>query len=188
MARARRRFRHCTGERRRARDSRRRSGESRVHRTRDQRLRALRRPRTSPTRSSTRRRRPASRASASRSWRTRTRARPARNSAGRSASPSTTTRSTTSARSSTSALLTGHVGRYGSGVCPLRGQNNVQGGGDMGAITRQLSRRTVRRRSRTCERSSSARGAAGCRPRRDGTSRRCSRPSNAENSIRSTSR
>jgi formate dehydrogenase major subunit len=32
------------------------------------------------------------------------------------------------------ALLCGHVGRYGSGVCPLRGQNNVQGGGDMGAI------------------------------------------------------
>jgi predicted molibdopterin-dependent oxidoreductase YjgC len=32
------------------------------------------------------------------------------------------------------AILTGHVGRYGSGVCPLRGQNNVQGGGDMGAI------------------------------------------------------
>jgi predicted molibdopterin-dependent oxidoreductase YjgC len=32
------------------------------------------------------------------------------------------------------ALLTGHVGRYGSGLSPLRGQNNVQGGGDMGAI------------------------------------------------------
>jgi predicted molibdopterin-dependent oxidoreductase YjgC len=32
------------------------------------------------------------------------------------------------------ALLTGHVGRFGSGLCPLRGQNNVQGGGDMGAI------------------------------------------------------
>ena len=31
-------------------------------------------------------------------------------------------------------LLTGHVGRWASGVCPLRGQNNVQGGGDMGAI------------------------------------------------------
>ena len=31
-------------------------------------------------------------------------------------------------------LLTGHVGRYGSGLNPLRGQNNVQGGGDMGAI------------------------------------------------------
>jgi predicted molibdopterin-dependent oxidoreductase YjgC len=32
------------------------------------------------------------------------------------------------------ALLCGHVGRDGSGVNPLRGQNNVQGGGDMGAI------------------------------------------------------
>jgi predicted molibdopterin-dependent oxidoreductase YjgC len=32
------------------------------------------------------------------------------------------------------ALLCGHVGRYGAGVNPLRGQNNVQGGGDMGAI------------------------------------------------------
>ncbi|MFE5140057.1 molybdopterin oxidoreductase family protein [Streptomyces fagopyri] len=31
-------------------------------------------------------------------------------------------------------LLTGHVGRHGSGLQPLRGQNNVQGGGDMGAI------------------------------------------------------
>lgn len=36
------------------------------------------------------------------------------------------------------ALLTGHVGRYGSGVVPLRGQNNVQGGGDMGAIPSKL--------------------------------------------------
>ncbi|WP_328333611.1 MULTISPECIES: molybdopterin oxidoreductase family protein [unclassified Streptomyces] len=35
-------------------------------------------------------------------------------------------------------LLTGHVGRYGSGVQPLRGQNNVQGGGDMGAIPDRL--------------------------------------------------
>jgi predicted molibdopterin-dependent oxidoreductase YjgC len=32
------------------------------------------------------------------------------------------------------ALLCGHVGRYASGLNPLRGQNNVQGGGDMGAI------------------------------------------------------
>ena len=31
-------------------------------------------------------------------------------------------------------LLTGHIGRYGSGLVPLRGQNNVQGGGDMGAL------------------------------------------------------
>ncbi len=35
-------------------------------------------------------------------------------------------------------LLTGHVGRYGSGLVPLRGQNNVQGGGDMGAIPNKL--------------------------------------------------
>ncbi len=31
-------------------------------------------------------------------------------------------------------LLTGHVGRWACGCNPLRGQNNVQGGGDMGAI------------------------------------------------------
>ncbi len=32
------------------------------------------------------------------------------------------------------ALLTGNVGKPGAGLNPLRGQNNVQGGGDMGAI------------------------------------------------------
>jgi len=37
------------------------------------------------------------------------------------------------------ALLTGHVGKYGSGLNPLRGQNNVQGGGDMGAIPNRLA-------------------------------------------------
>jgi predicted molibdopterin-dependent oxidoreductase YjgC len=31
------------------------------------------------------------------------------------------------------ALMTGHVGREGTGINPLRGQNNVQGAGDMGA-------------------------------------------------------
>jgi predicted molibdopterin-dependent oxidoreductase YjgC len=36
------------------------------------------------------------------------------------------------------ALLTGHVGRLGSGLNPLRGQNNVQGGGDMGAVPLKL--------------------------------------------------
>jgi len=36
------------------------------------------------------------------------------------------------------ATLTGHVGRYGSGLNPLRGQNNVQGGGDMGALPDRL--------------------------------------------------
>ena len=35
-------------------------------------------------------------------------------------------------------LLTGHVGRWGSGLVPLRGQNNVQGGGDMGALPDRL--------------------------------------------------
>ena len=36
------------------------------------------------------------------------------------------------------ALLAGHVGKYGSGLNPLRGQNNVQGGGDMGALPDRL--------------------------------------------------
>jgi len=32
------------------------------------------------------------------------------------------------------AMLTGHIGRPGTGVCPIRGQNNVQGACDMGAL------------------------------------------------------
>ena len=36
------------------------------------------------------------------------------------------------------ALVTGNVGRYGCGLNPLRGQNNVQGGGDMGTIPNRL--------------------------------------------------
>ena len=32
------------------------------------------------------------------------------------------------------AFLTGHVGRDGTGLNPLRGQNNVQGASDMGAM------------------------------------------------------
>ncbi len=35
-------------------------------------------------------------------------------------------------------LLGGNVGRVGSGLNPLRGQNNVQGGGDMGALPGRL--------------------------------------------------
>ena len=35
-------------------------------------------------------------------------------------------------------LLCGHIGRWGSGLNPLRGQNNVQGGGDMGALPDRL--------------------------------------------------
>ncbi len=36
------------------------------------------------------------------------------------------------------ALLTGNVGKRGAGVNPLRGQNNVQGAGDMGALPNVL--------------------------------------------------
>ncbi|GAX89067.1 formate dehydrogenase [Effusibacillus lacus] len=36
------------------------------------------------------------------------------------------------------ALLTGHIGRRGNGILPLRGQNNVQGAGDMGCLPNQL--------------------------------------------------
>ena len=36
------------------------------------------------------------------------------------------------------ALLCGHVGRPNAGLNPLRGQNNVQGGGDMGALPNRL--------------------------------------------------
>lgn len=36
------------------------------------------------------------------------------------------------------ALLTGNVGKRGTGVNPLRGQNNVQGAGDMGALPNLL--------------------------------------------------
>ena len=32
------------------------------------------------------------------------------------------------------AFLTGHIGRDGTGLNPLRGQNNVQGASDMGAM------------------------------------------------------
>ena len=35
-------------------------------------------------------------------------------------------------------LLSGQVGRHGAGLSPLRGQNNVQGGGDMGALPNRL--------------------------------------------------
>ena len=35
-------------------------------------------------------------------------------------------------------LLCGHVGRWGAGLNPFRGQNNVQGGGDMGALPTKL--------------------------------------------------
>ena len=36
------------------------------------------------------------------------------------------------------AMLAGAIGRTGGGMLPLRGQNNVQGGGDMGALPHRL--------------------------------------------------
>jgi formate dehydrogenase alpha subunit len=36
------------------------------------------------------------------------------------------------------ALLTGNIGKPGTGIMPLRGQNNVQGAGDMGCLPNQL--------------------------------------------------
>lgn len=37
------------------------------------------------------------------------------------------------------ALLTGNIGKAGAGIMPLRGQNNVQGAGDMGCLPNQLA-------------------------------------------------
>lgn len=37
------------------------------------------------------------------------------------------------------ALITGHIGRRGTGIMPLRGQNNVQGAGDMGCLPNNLT-------------------------------------------------
>ena len=116
-------------------------------------------------------------------------------SAGRSASPSITTRSTTCWRSSTSRCSPATSGRYGSGLNPLRGQNNVQGGGDMGALpdrlpgfqhvendasAREVRARVGRRRSRpsaagTCPRCSRRWSAASCARSTSSARTRCSR-------------
>jgi len=36
------------------------------------------------------------------------------------------------------AVITGQIGRPGAGVCPLRGQSNVQGAGDLGAVPNEF--------------------------------------------------
>ena len=46
------------------------------------------------------------------------------------------------------ALITGQIGRPGTGLHPLRGQNNVQGASDAGLIPMYLSRLQIRRESR----------------------------------------
>ncbi len=60
-------------------------------------------------------------------------------SAGPWASPSTTTRLTTWSRSSILRCLPGTSAATAAALNPLRGQNNVQGGGDMGAIPDRLT-------------------------------------------------
>ena len=65
------------------------------------------------------------------------------------------------------ALLTGNVGRQGAGVNPLRGQNNVQGACDMGALPNVLPGYQSVRRTRRRGPSSSRPGAARCPPTRD---------------------
>ena len=73
------------------------------------------------------------------------------------------------------ALLTGHVGRYGSGLNPLRGQNNVQGGGDMGAIPDKLPGFQDVQNDHAARARFEAAWGLRCRPSRAGTCRRCSR-------------
>ena len=83
-------------------------------------------------------------------------------------------------------LLTGHVGRYGSGVNPLRGQNNVQGGGDMGALPEPAAGLPARRERRAP--GEVRRGLGRDRPAAAaaGTCRRCSTRWSAASSRRST--
>jgi formate dehydrogenase alpha subunit len=45
------------------------------------------------------------------------------------------------------ALITGHIGREGCGINPLRGQNNIQGAGDAGTAPSEISRLSVRSQS-----------------------------------------
>ena len=91
------------------------------------------------TRSSAPNERPAFPPQASANWPMRMRVPPRASSAGLWELPSITTRVDNVLALINLALLTGHVGRYGSGLNPLRGQNNVQGGGDMGAIPDRLT-------------------------------------------------
>ena len=85
------------------------------------------------------------------------------------------------------ALLTGHVGRYGSGLQPLRGQNNVQGGGDMGALPNKLP--GFADVEDDADRARFERGVGGADPAEErlaSTSRGCSRRWSAASCARST--
>ena len=62
--------------------------------------------------------------------------------------------------------ITGNVGRQGTGLHPLRGQNNVQGASDAGPDPDVLSRLPAGRAGRGAASASSRRGAASSTPRR----------------------
>ena len=73
------------------------------------------------------------------------------------------------------AVITGQIGRPGAGVCPLRGQNNVQGAGDLGAVPNELPGRLHgdrRRRARTVRKGLELAPLRQDRPAADGGSRR----------------
>ena len=79
------------------------------------------------------------------------------------------------------ALLTGHVGRWGSGINPLRGQNNVQGGGDMGALPDRLPGLPARRERRGAGAVRPGVGRGHAADAAAGTSPGCSTPWSAAN-------
>ena len=69
------------------------------------------------------------------------------------------------------AMMTGKVGRPGSALLPLRGQNNVQGSSDMGALPDTYT--AYRVGDEEAARSSSRHGGSSCRAR-GSPFRRCS--------------
>jgi anaerobic selenocysteine-containing dehydrogenase len=73
------------------------------------------------------------------------------------------------------ALLTGTSGATGAGLNPLRGQNNVQGGGDMGALPTSCPASRTSRGRRGARGRFERLGRAPSPRRRAGTSPRCSR-------------
>ena len=138
LARHRRRHRHRAGERDCPRDHPRRADQRRSSSLTRRRATTSSPPRSSRTRSTSPPRSPVCPPRRSARWHTPTPPARSARSSGRSGSPNTTTPSTTCSSLCNLALLTGHVGRWGSGLVPLRGQNNVQGGGDMGALPNKL--------------------------------------------------
>lgn len=85
------------------------------------------------------------------------------------------------------AMATGNVGREGVGVSPLRGENNVQGSGDMGSSPHEFSA-IDRWLTTKCARRSSATGDSSLRRSRACASRTCLTLHLMDRSRRSTSR